>query len=160
MVQIGEKKQRSWLGKVGKGLYRRASNLARGSATSQEDEDLRAAIFACRHPKAAATGGVGCTEIEHQKICRSVLSLMISQMGRNLLTGGNVMNVSFPIQCCQPRTILEIGSLMGGFCHHFLPRASAAKDPMERMKQVETGHTSCPITLDGAPAVIYYPLFT
>jgi len=80
--------------------------------------------------------GVACSDPEHAKICRSVLSLMVSQMGRNLLTGGNVMNVSFPIQCCQPRTILEIGSLMAGFTHHFLPRAAATTDPVERLKQV------------------------
>lgn len=35
-------------------------------------------------------------------------------MGKNLLKGANVMNVSFPIQCCQPRTVMEIAATQGG----------------------------------------------
>ena len=116
---------------MAKGLYRRASNLARVGAASDSDD---AAICTCRLPKA---------DIEDAKICRSVLSLMVSQMGRSLLTGGNVMNVSFPIQCCQPKTTMEIGSLTTGYMHHFLPRAAATKDPLERMKQVTRRPLCC-----------------
>mmetsp|Transcript_89282 Transcript_89282/g.133859 ORF Transcript_89282/g.133859 Transcript_89282/m.133859 type:complete len:435 (-) Transcript_89282:168-1472(-) len=137
----GGKKKRGWMSKVGKGLYRRAGSLAKtvglvDAPASKEDEDIRATMMTCRLPTAAANGGVAIQNPEHAKVCRSVLSLMISQMGRNLLKGGAVMNVSFPIQCCQPKTILEIGSLMGGFTHLYLPRAAASSDPVERMKNV------------------------
>jgi hypothetical protein len=47
----GEKKQRSWLGKVGKGLYRRASNLAQaagmGDAPMSKEEEVSDASRLC-----------------------------------------------------------------------------------------------------------------
>mmetsp|Transcript_28791 Transcript_28791/g.59015 ORF Transcript_28791/g.59015 Transcript_28791/m.59015 type:complete len:436 (-) Transcript_28791:489-1796(-) len=140
-LEAAGKKKRGWLGKVGKGLYRRAGSMAKAvgisaEAPSKEDDDIRGMVMACRAPYAAANGGVAIQNPEHAKVCRSVLTIMISQMGRNLLKGGNVMNVSFPIQCCQPKTILEIGAAMGGFTHLFLPRAAATTDPVERMKNV------------------------
>eukprot|EP00961_Rhodomonas_salina_P187476 2530814-Rhodomonas_salina.3 len=97
----GGKKKRGWMSKVGKGLYRRAGSLAKtvglvDAPASKEDEDIRATMMTCRLPTAAANGGVAIQNPEHAKVCRSVLSLMISQMGRNLLKGGAVMNVSFP----------------------------------------------------------------
>ena len=105
-------RKRSWLGKVGKGLYRRAVG-GKKTATNGDgrtDSDVQALVLACRSPMACETGGVACHSAEDMRVCRSVLSLMVKQMGRNLLTGGNVMNVSFPIQCCQPKTTLEIGA--------------------------------------------------
>jgi len=137
----GEKKQRSWLGKVGKGLYRRASNLAQAAGMgdapmSKEEEDAKNKVFACRSPYASTSGGVAIQDPAEAKACRSVLSLMVRQMGKSLLSKGNVMNTSFPIQCCQPRTILEIGATMAGFTHIYMPRACEAKDPIERMKNV------------------------
>ena len=109
----GKKTQRSWLGKVGKGLYRRTIGGKKPNKDSagdgRDDADVRAMVLACRSPMASVSGGVACQSAEDMKVCRSVLSLMVRQMGRNLLTGGNVMNVSFPIQCCQPKTTLEIG---------------------------------------------------
>jgi len=132
----GGKKKRGWLGKMGKGLYKRTMNVMKSGGPSTEDEDIKARVLACRSPYAVKDGGIGVQDPEHQKICRSVLSLMIKQMGRNLLTGGNVMNVSFPIQCCQPRTVLEIGACIAGFTHMYLPRAAATPDPVERLKNV------------------------
>ena len=100
----GDKKKRGWMSKLGKGLKNRVGSMAKTvglveKAASKEDEDIRAAMLACRLPIAAASGGVAIQNPEHAKLCRSVLSLMISQMGRNLLKGGGVMNVSFP---CAP----------------------------------------------------------
>lgn len=92
-------------------------------------------VMGCRSTMAAESGGIACQSAEDMRVCRSVLSLMIKQMGRNLLTGGNVMNVSFPIQCCQPKSLLEIGSAMGQYFHLYMPRAAAASDPVERMSE-------------------------
>ncbi len=109
-----KKSQRSWLGKVGKGLYRRTIGGAKKPKDSEsdgrDDADVRAMVLSCRSPMASESGGIACPSADDMKVCRSVLSLMVKQMGRNLLTGGNVMNVSFPIQCCQPKTTLEIGA--------------------------------------------------
>jgi len=138
-----QKKQRGWLGKMGKGLYRRTVGSKKEAAVvktsdGRDDEDVKALVLGCRSPMACESGGVACQSTEDMKACRSVLSLMIKQMGRNLLSGGNVMNVSFPIQCCQPKTTLEIGAAMGQFFHLYMPRAAAATDPVERMKNVVT----------------------
>lgn len=114
-ISDGPKKQRSWLGKVGKGLYRRTIGGKKNASKAddgRDDGDVKALVMSCRSPMASESGGVACQSAEDMKVCRSVLSIMIKQMGRNLLTGGNVMNVSFPIQCCQPKTTLEIGAAM------------------------------------------------
>ena len=136
-----QKKERSWLGKMGKGLYRRTVGGKKNTpapSDGRDDGDVRALVMGCRSPMASETGGVACNSKEDMQVCRSVLSLMVRQMGRNLLSGGNVMNVSFPIQSCQPKTTLEIGAAMGQFFHLYMPRAAAATDPIERMKNVVT----------------------
>ena len=118
-ISEGPKKPRSWLGKVGKGLYRRTVGGKKNASKAddgRDDGDVKALVMSCRSPMASESGGVACQSAEDMKVCRSVLSLMIKQMGRNLLTGGNVMNVSFPIQCCQPKTTLEIGAAMVSAC--------------------------------------------
>jgi len=135
----GKKKQSSWLGKLGKGISKRVGNVKAaltGGKPSAEDEEILAKIMACRHPFAVKEGGIGIQDPEEAKICRSVLSMMISSMGRKLLQGGNVMKTSFPIQCCQPRTILEVASCIPQYFHAFLPRAVECTDPVERMNLV------------------------
>jgi len=135
----GKKKQRSWLGKLGKGISKRVGNVKAaltGGKPSAEDEEILVKVMACRHPFAVKEGGIGIQDPAEAKICRSVLSMMISSMGRTLLQGGNVMKTSFPIQCCQPCTILEVASCIPQYFHAFLPRAVECTDPVERMKLV------------------------
>lgn len=135
----GKKKQRSWLGKIGKGISKRAQNMTKaltGGQMTAADEEALAYVMACRHPYAVKEGGIGIQNPEDARICRSVLSMMIKSMGRTLLQGGNVMKTSFPIQCCQPRTILEVASCQAQYFHAFLPRAADCKDPVERMKLI------------------------
>mmetsp|Transcript_17499 Transcript_17499/g.27083 ORF Transcript_17499/g.27083 Transcript_17499/m.27083 type:complete len:430 (+) Transcript_17499:328-1617(+) len=133
-----KKKGRSFFGKIGKGVYKRSTSFAKffSGEKDQDTEDMKAKIFACRSPYASKTGGMAIQDPEHAKLCRGVLGLMIKQMGRNLLQGQNVMNTSFPIQCCQPRTILEICAEQSRFFHEFLPRAAGLTDPVERLKTV------------------------
>ena len=135
----GKKKQRSWLGKIGKGISKRvnkATAVITGGVMTAEDNEALARVNACRHPFALKEGGIGIQDPNEAKLCRSVLSMMIKSMGRTLLQGGNVMKTSFPIQCCQPGTILEVACKQAGNFHHFLPRAVACTDPVERMKLV------------------------
>lgn len=135
----GKKKPRSWLGKIGKGISKRVGSVAKsitGGQMTPADEDALAGVMACRHPYAVKEGGIGIQDQEEAKLCRAVLSMMIKSMGRTLLQGGNVMKTSFPIQCCQPRTILEIASCQAQYFHAFLPRAAECSDPVERMKLV------------------------
>eukprot|EP00960_Hanusia_phi_P033181 750326-Hanusia_phi.AAC.3 len=150
----GGKKQRSWLGRVGKGIYRRSVNLGKaagliGQETAEEVKELQAMIQSCRSPLAYKSGGVGSQDPSEVKACRSVLSMMLRQMGRTLLQGGNVMRVSFPIQCCLPSSILEIASQQAGYFHAFLPQAAAMTDPVERMKNVVACFVSSIILTSG-----------
>jgi hypothetical protein len=129
------KKKRSWLGKMSKRLFK-------GWRPKSNDDETKKLIMACRAPTASSVGGFAIQDPEHARLCRSVLTLMVRcdaselfqltyksvleqssvafeflqvrQMGKNLLKGANVMNVSFPIQCCQPRTVMEIAATQGG----------------------------------------------
>jgi len=135
----GKKQKRGWFSSVGKGISKRGTRVGGIFSNSKQDEDLAdklARVKNCRSPAASASGGVANLDPESAKACRSVLSLMVRQMGKNLLKGGAVMNVSFPIQCCQPMTILEIAAKQAGLFHLYLPRANKAQDPLERMKNV------------------------
>jgi hypothetical protein len=66
------------------------------SNTSMMLQEIKNKVFACRSPLASVNGGVAIQDPNQAKVCRSVLSLMVRQMGKNLLKGGNVMNTSFP----------------------------------------------------------------
>lgn len=112
-----ESKKKGWFKNVGKVMSQRGS-LTRmfggrgisGSSEADSDAATRAKVMACRSNMASENGGIRIQDPAQATIVRSVLTLMLRQVGRNLFKGGNVMNVSFPIECCQPRTILEIGA--------------------------------------------------
>jgi hypothetical protein len=59
-------------------------------------QDVKNRVLSCRSPLASVNGGIAIQDPVQAKVCRSVLSLMVRQMGKNLLKGGNVMNTSFP----------------------------------------------------------------
>ena len=105
----GESQQkRSLFGRIGRSFW------GKSKSEKSNSKEAVAAVMACRSPAASAHGGIAIQDPNHAKLCRSVLTLMIRQMGKNLLKGANVMNVSFPIQCCQPTTILEVAALQAG----------------------------------------------
>lgn len=108
--------KRGWLSSVGKGIAKRSSRMFGTSKQRATDDtgDKVARVMGCRSPLAYKDGGIANIDPEMAKACRSVMSLMLRQMGKNLLKGGAVMNVSFPIQCCQPLTILEIAAKQAG----------------------------------------------
>jgi len=69
----GKKKQRSWLGKLGKGISKRAAavkSAIAGAQMTQEDQDALAAVMACRHPYAAKEGGIGIQDPEEARLSR------------------------------------------------------------------------------------------
>ena len=102
-------KKRGWFGKIGKSL-----SWGRTKGLKIDEKSALAAVMACRSDSASQYGGMASQDPAQAKLVRSVLALMIRQMGKNLLKGANVMNVSFPIQCCQPGTILEVAALQAG----------------------------------------------
>lgn len=115
------KKKRGWLHSVGKSLKKGGSKfsgiLARSSSpTTSEDNDSkrRAKCMECRAPWASDNGGSKIPVASEASAVRSALSLMVRQAGRNLFKGGNIMNVSFPSECCQPKSILELAGAAAG----------------------------------------------
>ena len=69
----GKKKQRSWLGKIGKGLSKRAQSVTKaltGGQMTAADEEALAYVMACRHPYAVKEGGIGIQDPEEARICR------------------------------------------------------------------------------------------
>ena len=69
----GKKKQRSWLGKIGKGLSKRAQSVTKaltGGQMTAVDEEALAYVMACRHPYAVKEGGIGIQDPEEARICR------------------------------------------------------------------------------------------
>jgi hypothetical protein len=69
----GKKKQRSWLGKLGKGISKRAAavkSAIAGAQMTQEDQDALAAVMACRHPYAVKEGGIGIQDPEEARLSR------------------------------------------------------------------------------------------
>ena len=91
---------------------------------------LSAKIAACRHSLANPEGGIKNTDHEGIRISRSVVTEIVKQarnrstsfsrraasaepatcerqVGKSILSGKNLMSVTFPVRCCQPRTILE-----------------------------------------------------
>jgi len=74
---------------------------------------------------------------------RSVVAEVVKEMGKKLLTGQNLLSVTFPVRCCQPKTILEVAAGQFVFCPHFLSKAAATPDPVERMKLVVACFVGC-----------------
>ena len=113
-------KKKSWFKSVSKGVMKRSGSLTRmfGSPRDGSSADIDAArltkCMACRSELASDNGGIRIQDPSEATAVRSVLGLMIRQAGRQLLKGQNVMNVSFPIECCQPRSILEIAGTQAG----------------------------------------------
>mmetsp|Transcript_25916 Transcript_25916/g.62509 ORF Transcript_25916/g.62509 Transcript_25916/m.62509 type:complete len:438 (+) Transcript_25916:63-1376(+) len=137
------KKKKTWLQSVHKGVMKRSSSFTGffGGAKpspglADEENAVVQKVMSNRSPMASENGGVRIQDPTQATLVRSVLSLMLRQMGRQLLKGQNMMNVSFPIECCQPKSILEIAAMQGGYFNKFLPRAAATNDPVERLRLV------------------------
>ena len=106
--QTDANQKRGLFGRIGRSLW------GKSKSEKSSEKEVVAAVLACRSAAASVNGGIAIQDPNHAKLCRSVLALMSRQMGKNLLKGANVMNVSFPIQCCQPTTILEVAALQAG----------------------------------------------
>jgi hypothetical protein len=118
-----------------------------GRKESAEDaarfQQLQLLLSQCRHTLAHPKGGL--INDDHAGITKSrgVLAEVVKQIGKKILRGQNVMGVSFPVRCCQPRTILECAAYQFVFCPHYLQLAAKAADPVERLKNVTAAFIAC-----------------
>jgi len=141
------KKTTSRLARIGtglKGMWNSAKDkLGKGQGGKEEWAKLQQKVSACRHPLAHPSGGLINTDYESIKVSRSVVAEVVKQIGKKLLNGQNLMSVTFPVRCCQPCTILECAVGQFNFCPYFLGRAAAARDPVERLKNVTAAFVAC-----------------
>ena len=126
-----------------KSIWKSAKKVAVGTKDDCQYKELRQKIFECRHELAHKDGGLINTDHEGIAKSRSVLAEVVKQVGKQILRGQNLMSVSFPVRCCQPRTILECAAYQFVFCPHYLGLAAAAADPVERIKCVTAAFIAC-----------------
>mmetsp|Transcript_19660 Transcript_19660/g.40028 ORF Transcript_19660/g.40028 Transcript_19660/m.40028 type:complete len:458 (+) Transcript_19660:237-1610(+) len=127
-----------------KGIWNSAKNkLGKGGQPKEDYAKLIEKVAACRHPLAAPTGGLINEDHESIRVSRSVVAEVVKQIGKKLLGGQNLMSVTFPVRCCQPRTILECAAYQFCFAPYYLGRAAKATDPVERLKNVTACFVAC-----------------
>lgn len=95
----GKKKQRSWLGKLGKGISKRAAavkSAIAGAQMTQEDQDALAAVMACRHPYAVKEGGIGIQDPEEARLsrCEWVACLLSRAVLGHSMTGRHTIGLA------------------------------------------------------------------
>lgn len=69
---------------------------------------------------------------------RAVLGYLIKSMGLNLIKGKSVMNVSFPVNIFDTRTLLELIANTTNQFSDLFEKAALCSDPLERIKFVVT----------------------
>ena len=67
---------------------------------------------------------------------RKVFSYILSKMGKNLLSGKGILNISLPVDVFSMESNLEALAKSFAFSPILLEKASALKEPLEQMKYV------------------------
>eukprot|EP00295_Goniomonas_pacifica_P017541 CAMPEP_0175845576 /NCGR_PEP_ID=MMETSP0107_2-20121207/22300_1 /TAXON_ID=195067 ORGANISM="Goniomonas pacifica, Strain CCMP1869" /NCGR_SAMPLE_ID=MMETSP0107_2 /ASSEMBLY_ACC=CAM_ASM_000203 /LENGTH=459 /DNA_ID=CAMNT_0017160147 /DNA_START=42 /DNA_END=1421 /DNA_ORIENTATION=+ len=122
-----------------KWAWGKASGSGTPKLSKEEQEQLdemMARIMATRREDAAQEGGIRCTDHKIIREQRSIVTEVIKQMGRNILKGKDLLYVTFPVRCSQPRSVLQIICNQSSYSPNFLPKAAGEKDPLERFKLV------------------------
>lgn len=80
----------------------------------------------------------GCWFVHEQKMAeqRKVFSYILSKMGKNLLSGKGILNISLPVDVFSMESNLEALAKSFAFAPIMLERAALIKEPLEQMKHV------------------------
>eukprot|EP00188_Purpureofilum_apyrenoidigerum_P004321 Plantae.Rhodophyta-Purpureofilum_apyrenoidigerum.ctg4803.p1 GENE.Plantae.Rhodophyta-Purpureofilum_apyrenoidigerum.ctg4803~~Plantae.Rhodophyta-Purpureofilum_apyrenoidigerum.ctg4803.p1 ORF type:complete len:357 (-),score=55.85 Plantae.Rhodophyta-Purpureofilum_apyrenoidigerum.ctg4803:161-1231(-) len=115
-----------------KGFVARFGASLRSGFSSKLDSSLETDP---RHPKAHAKGGL--TEdaaiITQQ---RKVALEIVKQIGTNVLNRKDLLYVTFPAKCSEPRTVLQRVADSVSYSEDFLTEAAGISDPVERLSRV------------------------
>ncbi len=65
-----------------------------------------------------------------------IVTELISKLGKNILQGKGIMNVSLPIRIFDERSLLEVFAHQICLAPHFLEKAGQEEDPLEKLKFV------------------------
>jgi len=88
-----------------------------------------------RYERDEINGGLILNDKELISFQRGVLKHLIKSMGRNLLSGKSVMNISLPVNIFEPKSLLQRLCEMFGYAPIFLEKASESQG-LERFNQV------------------------
>ena len=92
-----------------------------------------------RTPKACKDGGFELLDKNITGKLRSAGKEVVKSVGKAVLSGKfNLTNISFPIKCMQPTTILQAVASIAGIAPYLLTAAGLQKDPVEKMKLLMT----------------------
>jgi len=83
-------------------------------------------------------GGSKATNKEELAKQRGVLTALLKKMGRNIMEGKSIINISLPVSIFEPRSFLERITDVWCYLPCYLPKAAVAKEPIERLKWVVT----------------------
>jgi len=89
-----------------------------------------------RHPSAYESGGFHITDKEGLKAQRGIVWDFLKQVGRNIMSGSNVMATAFPVHVNQPRSYLQCICDGWVYAPALLTKAGQSSDPVERMRLV------------------------
>lgn len=67
---------------------------------------------------------------------KKVLTFIIKRIGKNILTGKGVLNVSLPVDIFCRESNLEKLAVCFGYCPNFLEKAAGLKSAAEQMKWI------------------------
>uniref|UniRef100_A0A7S2TI12 Oxysterol binding protein n=1 Tax=Lotharella oceanica TaxID=641309 RepID=A0A7S2TI12_9EUKA len=65
---------------------------------------------------------------------RTVITHLVSSMGKNIMEGKSIINISLPVTIFEPRSFLQRMTDHWAFAPLYLNKAAMAKDPVERFK--------------------------
>lgn len=83
------------------------------------------------HPKGGMTEDAGVISAQ-----RKVALEIIKQIGANVVRGKDLLYVTFPAKCSEPKTVLQRMGESLAYSRDFLAEAASFNDPVERMARV------------------------
>jgi hypothetical protein len=92
-----------------------------------------------RHPDASPNGGIKLENPETTQKMRNALKKLIYEVGRKILLGNfDLSQVSYPIECLEPRSVLDMYAEVARPIAVYLNAAAQSTDALFRMKMVMT----------------------
>lgn len=82
------------------------------------------------------SGGLNYVDEAKMREQKKVLTFIIKRIGKNILTGKGILNISLPVDIFCRESNIERLAMSFGYCPRFLEKVAHAKDPMDQLKAV------------------------
>jgi hypothetical protein len=67
---------------------------------------------------------------------KKVLTFIIKRIGKNILSGKGILNISLPVDIFCRESNIERLAMSFGYCPRYFEKVANAKDPMDQLKAV------------------------